>query len=387
MIPTELQRADSCGRLLEQRIRDRRGELEVAARARISKINDASPSSDPDYLDNLWTTLASALEYGLEALAGLDRSAEPVPVGLLAQARLAARHRVQLQTVLRRYAAGQSLLVDAVLEEAGKAQLSAAELQVALQSLATRFDRVVVAVSDEYAKEATCLSQEAEGDHALLLRILEGERLDLSHLNYDLDAFHLALVGSGKDLCNAFFSLSQELKRQVLIATTDKRLVWAWIGGPSQLSPGEFRHVSSFEWPEATAVACGEGGNGISGWRVSHQQAAAAHLVAKRTGSLARYPDVAILACALQDHLLASSLRRAYLAPLETNRDGGAAAKETLRAYFASSRNVSSAAAVLGINRRTVSARLATIEHCLDRRLDVDCAELETALRLDALEA
>ena len=96
-----------------------------------------------------------------------------------------------------------------------------------------------------------------------------------------------------------------------------------------------------------------------------------------------RYSGVALLASALQDELLRAALRDLYLAPLEAERDGGAALRQTLRAYFAAERNVSSAAEMLGVNRNTVASRLRVIETTLGRSLGTCATELEVALRLE----
>ena len=58
-----------------------------------------------------------------------------------------------------------------------------------------------------------------------------------------------------------------------------------------------------------------------------------------------------------------------------------------LRAYFRAGRNVSSAAAALGLNRRTLSKRLQSAERILGRPLESLAADLEIALSLEALEA
>jgi hypothetical protein len=58
------------------------------------------------------------LDYGFAAIAAPDNESEPVPMQLLAQARLAARNGVGLEAVLRRYAAGHGLLADSLLDEA-----------------------------------------------------------------------------------------------------------------------------------------------------------------------------------------------------------------------------------------------------------------------------
>ena len=79
---------------------------------------------------------------------------------------------------------------------------------------------------------------------------------------------------------------------------------------------------------------------------------------------------------------MASSLQRLYLDPLTYERDGGATLRKTLRAYFLSSRHISSTAAALGVSRQTVAARLRATEERIDRSLD-DCAsEMDTALRM-----
>ncbi|HEY4778047.1 MAG TPA: helix-turn-helix domain-containing protein, partial [Solirubrobacterales bacterium] len=131
-------------------------------------------------------------------------------------------------------------------------------------------------------------------------------------------------------------------------------------------------------------VTVGEPGEGPSGWRFSHRQAKAALPIAERRGqAVLRYADVALLASILRDDLVATSLHQLYLEPLERARDGGRVGRETLRAYFASGRNISSTAAALGVDRRTVTNRIRAIEDLFGRPLGDFATELETALRLD----
>jgi DNA-binding PucR family transcriptional regulator len=136
--------------------------------------------------------------------------------------------------------------------------------------------------------------------------------------------------------------------------------------------------------PDGVFVTVGEPGEGLAGWRLSHRQAKAAMPIAERRGqAVLSYADVAVLASIARDDLLAASLRQLYLAPLETARDGGKVARETLRAYFTAERNISSTAAALGVDRRTVSNRIRAIEELLGRTLKSSATDLETALRLD----
>jgi DNA-binding PucR family transcriptional regulator len=70
---------------------------------------------------------------------------------------------------------------------------------------------------------------------------------------------------------------------------------------------------------------------------------------------------------------------------LEAERDGGEVAIETLCAYFAAERNVSSAAIGLGVQRHTVTNRLRAIEERIGRPLSTWAAEIETLLCLEGL--
>lgn len=373
---------------LEDRLRARRDELEQAALARITAISDPEAAPDPAYLAGLRAALAAALDYGLAAILAPGRSPEPVPVQLLGQARLAARNGVSLEAVMRRYAAGHSLIADTLLDEAAAAGIGAAELKSALRALAERYDRVVVAVTEEYGREAEVDPHSSERRrYALLRRLLAGERLDASELGYEFGVHHLAIVASGAAAAQALAALGERLDRRLLLAEPDEQSAWAWLGGRRRFECEELGSIASFPWPEGAALACGEPGQGLAGWRLSHRQAAAALPVAERgPATLVHYADVALLASILQDDLLATSLRQAYLAPLESERGGAAAAKQTLRAYFAAAGNVSSAAAALGVNRATVRSRLGAIEERYGRPLDATSAEIEVALRLDEIE-
>lgn len=380
--------ADDPLRILRGRLDARRGELEQAALARIAVIADPSAAPDPAYVNGLRAALAASLHYGLAAIAAPQREPGPVPVELLSQGRLAARNGVTLDAVLRRYSAGHTLLADCLLEEAAALGLGAAELRTALRALAARYDRIVAAVSDEYEREAAARPGGAERRrYTLLRRLLAGEPLDATSLGYEFNAHHLALVASGASAAEALSALGGHLDRRLLLTEPDTHLAWAWLGGRRRFAAEELAFITSNPWPEGCAVSCGEPAQGLGGWRLSHRQAAAALPVAERgAATLVHYADVALLASLLQDDLLACSLRQAYLVPLEAEREGGITAKQTLRAYFAAARNVSSAAAALSVSRRTVASRLAAIEERLGRPLNSIVTELEVAIRLEELE-
>ncbi len=369
---------------LAARLRERRADIEHATLTRVYSISDPTEVADPAYAEGLRTAVSIALDHGLSAIEG--RSANlPVPPALLVQARLAARGGVSLDTVLRRYFAGYSILGDFLVQEGEL--LDKIELKAVLRSQAVLLDRLLDAVSEEYARESEFRVNSTEQRRAdCARRILSGELVDVAELGYDFDAQHLGLLAFGPDAVQAVRGLGDALDRRLLLVQPEECTAWAWLGGGRKFDSGEIGSLLARSWPEQTAVAIGEPAEGLAGWRLSHRQAAAALPIAlSGPQACVRYSDVALLATVLRDGLLAASLRHLYLKPLETERDGGKILRQALRAYLAAGRNVSSAAAALGIDRHTLTARLRMAEEKFGRPLDSCMPDLETALRLREL--
>ena len=174
---------------LQARLRTRRPELEQAALARIGAISDPSEVADPEYLTGLRSALSAALDYGFAATRDNEAHPPQIPILLLGQARMAARNGVGLDTVLRRYCAGYALLNDLLVSEAeqsGASQLG--ELKSLLRALALRFDRLLVAVSEEYSREAASCAETSGRRH--LERVL---RVYAAHYNRERPHRALAL--------------------------------------------------------------------------------------------------------------------------------------------------------------------------------------------------
>jgi hypothetical protein len=376
---------------LTARLRERREEIEQAVLTRTYAVSGtAKPadldSLDPEYLQGLRTTVSAALDYALAVFERGEERAPAPPPALLAQARLAARHRVGLDTVLRRYSAGYVLLSDFLVEEAERSGLRGAFLQRLLRSQ-TALDRLLAALSEEYAREERERPGTTEQRRTERIeRLLAGEPIDTSELAYDFGGHHLAAIACGPGTGNALRELATALDCRLLTACRGDDTLWAWLGARRELDPEELKRHASANWPEGATLAIGEPREGLVGWRFSHRQAKAALTVAQRSHEpFVRYADVALLASVLQDDLLTASLREIYLEPLEAERDGGEVARETLRAYFEAERNVSSAAAVLGVQRHTVTNRLRAIEERLGRPFGTWATEIETLLCLEGL--
>jgi hypothetical protein len=367
----------------------RRGEIEQAALTRIFAIADPTEAPDPAYPEGLRAAVSAGLDYGLEGIERGEERSPPIPVALLGQARTAARNGVALETVLRRYFAGYTLLSDLLVSVAeSSAALRPQELKRLLRALAARFDRLLAAVSEEYRREAESrlpnASQQRRAE--LVERLLAGELLGTSELSYDFDSWHLGCLAAGEGAGEAIRDLAASLDCRLLLVHRSEHTVWAWLGSRRKLDPAEVESFAAAKLPEDAAMALGEPGGGLAAWRLTHRQALAALPVALRSSdSIVRYGDIALFASVLQDDLLVTSLKQLYLAPLEHEHDGGEVARQALRAYFAADRNVSAAAAALGVNRNTVASRLRAIESMFGRQLGACAAELEAALRMEEL--
>jgi hypothetical protein len=370
---------------LGTRLRERLPEIEGAIATRIYAISDPRVVSDQTYLQALNEAVAAATSYRLAVLEASARQATPIPTVLLGQARLDARDGVPLDAVLRRYAAGTSLFATFLAEEAERVGVPSSLLRSMLAAQAALGDRLLAAVSEEYAREGNRPRSELERLREVVKGLTAGELVDTSEIPYGFDACHLGLMTKGERGEEAVRALARGLGCRLLIVRREEEPTWAaWLGGRSRLQ-AERAASALADLPPGVCVSIGEPGEGVAGWRFSHFQAKAAlSLADPGTSPVVRYADVALLAAVLRDNLIEGSLRQLYLAPLKATRDGGEAARATLRAYFAAERNVSATAAALGVDRRTVRNRLRGVEHALGRSLGSAAADLEIALRLDA---
>lgn len=379
--------ADRTGSSVAGRLRARRGDLEQELLNRVRAIQDPASPAEESYVAELRPTVSAALDFGLDAIERGSSGRPPeIPDQLLVQARLAARSGISLDAVLRRYCSGNTLMTDLLIQEADSSGVARTELKGFFRSLAISFERILSAVSEEYGRAATEVAGSAEARRRELIgRLLAGELVESSELAYDFTAWHLGLVGFGANVPEAVRAIAEEIDANPLLVRRRDGVLWAWLGARRRSALTEALGRVSTSGSDIS-IAFGESAHGLPGWRLTHRQAAAAlPLAIKSTGPVASYAQAPLLATALKDDLLATSLRQLYLDPLAEERDGGEAAKDTLRAYFEAGGNASSAAAALGVNRRTIAARLGTIESRLGRRLDAFSAEIQTALRLDAL--
>jgi hypothetical protein len=408
--PVEDARAVVVGRL-----RARRDELVREIFARVSgDAFESAGTDDLEYMEGLRATVATTVDYSLQGIEHGEEWAGPIPVLALEQARRAARVGVSLDTVLRRYVLGSSLLEGLVMEEADHRDLPG--VRGALRAQASVLDRLLRAITAEYGKGLARAGRSPEQRRYEQVRgLLDGGAGEDAGLDYDLGGWHLGVIATGAGAAPAVRSLAGGVDRRLLSVAQGEQSVWAWLGGRDRFAFVDVERVLAGTAAGAVGVglaavagegamfALGEPARGLAGWRLTHRQAQAALLVALRRNAIppagiprnaipptqvtfTRYADVALLATALKDVTLARALVEIYIEPLEDSRGGGRVLRETLRAYFTAERNATSAAAALGVVRNTVDNRLRTIEERLGRALHPCPAELEVALELAELD-
>ena len=370
------------------RMRECRAEIDHAVLSRAEALLGPVRDLDPQFLEGQRTAAAAAVDYGIKAIEIGEERLREVPAVFHAQARLTARSGVSVDTMMRRYFAGYVLLGDFLMREADRCSLNGMTLQCIMRDTAVVFDRVVTTMAEEYQRELQGRYSSPEARRAARVRaLLSGEILDAAEIDYSFREWHLGALADGAGADDALRELAQRLDRRMLLIRADEDTAWAWFGGRRPVEPETLEEVLGSCWSEELSLALGDPGQGIAGWRLTHRQAQAVFPVARRSASgWVRYADAALVASFLQDDLLVDSLRERYLAPLASERDGGEALRATLRAFFTSNRNVSSAAALLGVTRQTVANRLRIVEDKVGRSLTTGGAEMEAALRVHDLE-
>jgi hypothetical protein len=333
-----------------------------------------------------YCALSEVLDY---LLAGLQpgESESALPLGaVVAQARHAARSGVALEKVLRHYRSVEQRFAAVVLEEiAQDASIAVPYLIVEVHALLGELT-AEIAIAHHCECELSARSPE-ERRSERIRALLEGSSFDTSGLGYELDhAWHVCVIALGSQARRVLSQLASVLGRQLLVMPRSEEVIYAWLGGE------RYTGIADIEVAPHGADACGvklvlgEPASGLLGWRVSYRQAQAALRVAlRRPRKITRYADVGLLAQWAVDEALARAFIELHLSPLDAQRDKGVSARETLRAYFDTGHQIEATAYVLGINRGTLRARLANIEAALGYPLCEHQAELDVALRVEAL--
>jgi len=377
---TEEARAD-----LAARLRTRSDEIEKAIFGRIRDLSESVVDEDPAYLAGLRSAVAEALSYGLTNIEKGGMSA-PIPSETARQARRAAREGVGLDTVLRRYAAGNKVLEEFIVAEADG--VPSPVLCQLLSEQGLHVDRLMESVSAEYKDEIEMTKRSAAQQRAdRVAHLLESNSLVApADLDYDFDVWHVGMILVGPGGEKLAQALAENLRCRLLPAERDQELTWAWLGNPRQPVLADLERCWAANAPARVSLAIGEPRKGPDGWRQTHHEAQMAfHVMLHQPKSVTRSRDVFVDSAVLKDRRLAMSLIETYLAPLDGRGNSGQVLRQTLRAYFKADQSVASAALILGKARHTVERHLRKVEERLGQTIDTCNVQLQVALRAEEL--
>jgi len=371
---------------LGERLLDRRGEIWHAVLSRVHQVAALPAGGTGAYEEGVRAAALAAVDYGRGVLEGRGEDLPEIPPQLLAQARLAAASGVGVDSMVRRYFGGYAAFSAAIVEEAHKSSFSPQSVQQLMNRQAEAFDRLISAVTKEYADELDLRSTSKESLRLKMIgNLLAGAPVDSRDLGYDLEQRHLGLVTSASRPKAILLEIGRQVDRLVLVAERKEHETWAWLGGREELRREDLERVLARVWPKRFPLALGEDCQGRAGWCLTHRQALRSWPSAARDpGGIVRYRHVALSSAILQDEDLVSFLHQSYLVPLlgETGSKDSPLCN-TLRAYFRTGENVSSTAAALAVSRQTVTNRIRQAEGRLGEQISNCRVELECALRLE----
>ena len=219
---------------LASRLRGKSAEIEGRIVTRIRGMSEPIGDEDTSYLEGLRVAVSEALSYGVDCVEKGGSWSAPIPPGVIQQAHRAARERVRLDTVLRRYAAGNKMLEEFIVAEAG--DIPRETLCRILSDQGPQFDRLMGSVAAEYEREMERVGRSSAQKRVdCVLRLLSGDDLeDGADLDYDFDVWHIGVIFAGGKAEATARLLSERLGYRLLHIQRDSDIVWGWLGSKRQ---------------------------------------------------------------------------------------------------------------------------------------------------------
>jgi hypothetical protein len=359
-----------------------RGEVVELVWQRINSVCPEPDFADTEYRRGLEAAVQAAVDWAMTAARRDGGEVPPVPPALLVQARVAARNRVSLDSVVRRYVVGHTVVLRVLLEEDGLDCPASSRTQL----LSELLDEVVQAVSREHERESRQWGR--SNDQLWVGRIkdlLAGDLRGIDRFTYDFNGAQVGLMGTGRDAGLQIKLLTKALDCQSLLVYPGPTSVWAWLASREGIDWGELERWLGENWPPDATLAVGEEHRGLVGWRRTHREARAASSIAEaHPGRAIRYGREALRVAATNDDLLGATLRDRYVVPLDGAGVQAPAIKGTLAAYLSSEWNATSVSEQLGVSRKTVNSRIRVAETLIGQSLPTCASALQVALALDA---
>lgn len=336
----------------------------------------------------------------------IDVDRVEVPSAAVEYARRLAQHGVAVDALIRAYRLGQDSFLQRAFEElTGDDPLLTARVAQRLTAISFAYiDRVSQQVLTVYEDERERWLANRNAIRAARIReLLDESQLDVpaaeQTLGYRLQhQRHLGVVlwavetGSPVSQIAVLERYSRTLADQLgcgarpLFVPTDEAAGWAWL--PLDRDADEPTADSLAPAVRACGddinIAIGRPGQGVDGFRRTHQQARQAQAVAVIAGgdtSLTLFRDVGPVAMLCADVPATRAWVRDTLGPLAVDDAPHARLRETLRVFLSGGGSYLAAASTLTLHKNTVQYRVRRAEQELGRSVRDDALAIELALQ------
>jgi len=335
----------------------------------------------------------------------IDLSAVRAPAAAVEYARRLAQRGTPLTALLRAYRLGHLCFSDWVLRELARHAADAHLISAAALGMSRVVAGYIDQVSEEmvaaYTRETENWLRNRSAARAARIRdLLSGERVDLGDaeaiLGYRLRQHHVGLVcwaGDAAGTACGITRLEQAIgpvaaqagcRGEPVFLPRDESSAWAWL-------PLGIR--DTFDAAAAGAAgadagirfAFGDPAKGVTGFRLTHQQAVAAAAVALAARSPAprvvAYREVAPVAMMLASPGLLRAWVLSTLAGLAADDEHHARLRDTLLVFLQTGGSYKTTAERLMVHKNTVQYRIRKAEESLGRPVGENRHDVELALK------
>ncbi|RZT84219.1 DNA-binding PucR family transcriptional regulator [Pseudonocardia sediminis] len=382
----------------------------------LEEIATALPdlAGDPHVRDVLTTTVSDMVVAALTTLGtGSPADAVRAPEAALELARRLAQRGVPISVMLRAYRLGQASFQQELIGAIADASADGGEVAAAARDLASVTFSVIDAVSEEvvaaYQTERDSWIRRRNTARLATVTALLSSRSaesgdDGSALGYDLTTTHVGVVlwcGTDVDEDERLARLeglvpevaaALRCNRPPLVVAPDASALWGWFPVPSPDGTAMQNRTDAVAdvLVAGTWAALGDPAPGLAGFRLSHQQAAAAQRIAVAADPDHRLrattsADLGPLALLAADPGSAAPWVQSALGGLADDDEAAARLRETLWVYLSHGGSLAAAATELHLHKNTIVYRIRKAEQMRgrplsDARIDVEVALLATRL-------
>ena len=334
----------------------------------------------------------------------MDLAAVQAPASAVEYARRLAQRGTPLTALLRAYRVGHACFSDWMLKELAR-QAADAE---AITATAMAMSKLVAGYIDQTSEEmVTAYTRERENwlrnrstaRAARVRELLSGERIEVAAaeatLGYRLRQYHVGVVCWAGDAASATDEITR-LERSTghvaaraacsgdpVFLPRDESSAWAWLplGIRDTFDPGA---AEGADMDADVHFTFGDPVRGVTGFRLTHQQAIATAAVALAAGAHApravMFGQVAPVAMMLASKELLPPWVSSTLAELATDDEYHARLRETLLVFLQSGGSYKATAERLVLHKNTVQYRIHKAQESLGRPVGEQRHDVELAL-------